>query len=392
VNRTPVAVDPGELRGKLLDWVGMAAPCRASVADTVRRLGAVQIDPVQVVAPAHLWTLSLRRGATTAADLDVALATGEVFEAYGHARVLVHRDRMPHVAGAFRRRRQGNAARAYGVEDEARSLMAQLERGDTVQSRDLASVRRVSGGWDTAGRERTKATSAALEVLWWQGRIAVVSRAGGQKQYRLTAAHLPELERMIETLPEEEAERAEAMHAFETLGVMGPGGGGPVWGSRRRWAPALADEGFITPVEAAGVRWWVRTPLLDRPAANPRRALLLAPLDNLLWHRPRLEALWDFRYRWEIYTPHGARRVGAYNMPVLLGTRFWGEADARWDGGRLTLRLVPTAPSDAVPAAIKRAQGVADRLCGQIRGGGRSRDGAAIQGGSARDSGGAVVG
>ena len=48
----------------------------------------------------------------------------------------------------------------------------------------------------------------------------------------------------------------------------------------------------------------------------------IAPLDNLLWHREMVEALFGFRYRWEVYTPVQKREYGYYVLPVLYGSRF----------------------------------------------------------------------
>ena len=34
-----------------------------------------------------------------------------------------------------------------------------------------------------------------------------------------------------------------------------------------------------------------------------KRMEFLGPLDNALWDRRLIEALFDFQYKWEIYTP-----------------------------------------------------------------------------------------
>jgi uncharacterized protein YcaQ len=60
------------------------------------------------------------------------------------------------------------------------------------------------------------------------------------------------------------------------------------------------------------------------------RAAILAPLDNLLWDRRFIEALFDFYYVWEVYKPAAERRYGYYVLPVLYGDRFI----ARFEPGR----------------------------------------------------------
>ena len=58
------------------------------------------------------------------------------------------------------------------------------------------------------------------------------------------------------------------------------------------------------------------------------RCELLAPLDNMLWDRRLIKALFDFDYKWEIYTPEAQRKYGYYVLPLLYGDRFIGRVEA----------------------------------------------------------------
>lgn len=60
------------------------------------------------------------------------------------------------------------------------------------------------------------------------------------------------------------------------------------------------------------------------------RAVIMAPLDNLLWDRRFVEELFDFTYIWEVYKPVAERRYGYYVLPILYGDRFI----ARFEPGR----------------------------------------------------------
>ena len=69
------------------------------------------------------------------------------------------------------------------------------------------------------------------------------------------------------------------------------------------------------------------------------RLEFLAPLDPMLWDRNLIEALWDFRYSWEIYTPAAKRKYGYYVLPVLCGDRFVGRIEPKADRKTKTLAV-----------------------------------------------------
>lgn len=107
---------------------------------------------------------------------------------------------------------------------------------------------------------------------------------------------------------------------------------------RRALAEARVAAGEWAEVAIEGVRrrYYALAedlPLLEMAADwEPRRTVrFLAPLDNLLWRRERLQDLFDFDYTWEVYTPAEKRRFGYYAMPILYGDRLIGRLDPKLD-------------------------------------------------------------
>ncbi len=85
-------------------------------------------------------------------------------------------------------------------------------------------------------------------------------------------------------------------------------------------------------------RWEAHPDAMDGPVTP--RTTFLSPFDRLIHDRNRAEALFDFRYRLEMYVPKAKREFGYYVLPILVGDRLVGRVEPVFDRKTGTLEVV----------------------------------------------------
>lgn len=327
---------------------------------TIGRLGLLQLDSVSVLVRAHYLPLFSRLGAYDRGLLDRLAghdgqppprARRRLFEYWAHEASLLPVELQP-----FLRWRMARAERGEGVwrglarmarerPDAIARVLEEVRGRGPLRVSDLGETGKRTGpwwGWTDA--------KAALEWLFWTGRLSAAGRRGFERLYDLTERVLPNAVLAAPTPDEAEAHRTLLRGAAGALGIATatdlrdyfrlPAGG------IKARIGELVEAGALQPVSVAG---WRQPAYLDPGARLPRRAsgaALIAPFDPLIWERARTERLFGFTYRLEIYTPAARRRHGYYVLPFLLGDRLVARVDLKTDRARARL-LVRAAHAEA---------------------------------------------
>jgi uncharacterized protein len=119
------------------------------------------------------------------------------------------------------------------------------------------------------------------------------------------------------------------------------------------------------------VEGWTAPAYLRTGQTVPRRdrgTALLCPFDPLIFFRPRVQRLFDFHYRIEIYVPAPKRQFGYYVWPFLLDGTLVGRVDLKAERTRDALHVVGAftepdqKPSRVAPALAAELRAMATWL------------------------------
>jgi uncharacterized protein YcaQ len=270
----------------------------------------------------------------------------------------------PLYAALMRSWPRGESARARSVREWLRAnsafrryVMSELEARGPLPGRALEDRAVVS--WRSRGWTADKNVSQMLEFLWRKGEVLVAGRAGQQRLWDLTERCLPPGTLNAPQLSLLAATRALTERAIRSAGIVTQAALNyrfELSGLHLREALShLQRRGVVMARRIEGVRgtWYMH--IDNEPSDGPiwrGRTTLLSPFDQLIHHRPRTEALFDFRYRMEIYVPKAKRQYGYFVLPILDGDRLVGRIDPVMERATNRIRInsvyaEPDAPEDA---------------------------------------------
>jgi uncharacterized protein len=208
-------------------------------------------------------------------------------------------------------------------------------------------------------------TKWVTEALFSAGVLTTATRVGFARHYDLTERVLPP-DVVAREVDDEEAIRELTLRAATALGLATePDIRDYFRLSPKQAKPAIAKlvaDGEIEPVEVDG---WTAPAYLRVGQTVPRRdrgTALLCPFDPLIFFRPRVQRLFDFHYRIEIYVPAPKRQFGYYVWPFLLDGRLVGRVDLKAERARDTLHVV-----GAFTEPDQQPSRVADALAAELR-------------------------
>jgi uncharacterized protein YcaQ len=305
------------------------------------RIGLIQLDSVNVFARTHYLPFFSRLGPYPREQLDRWLwGSREMFEYWAHMASVV--PAPTHRLFRWRMRKERIWKVFQEVLDEKPDyldrVLDQVRVRGPIQTSDLEDP---GTKWGNDTMWNWNEGKMALEYLFIKGHVSTAARPNFTRMYDLTERVIPAEHLETPTPADDEAIAELLMMSARSLGVATAADLadyyrlthiGPV-------LKRLVDSGSLQEVEVVG---WNRPAYLHPEATLPRDKVgtaLLSPFDNLIFFRDRVERLWDFHYRIEIYTPAPKRIYGYYVLPFLLDGDLVGRVDLKTDRESGVLRV-----------------------------------------------------
>ncbi|MEW9527160.1 winged helix-turn-helix domain-containing protein [Microbispora sp. NPDC049125] len=339
----------------------------------LRRVGAVQLDTISVLARSHELVAYARLGAVGRAAVERAYwdDPARAFEYWCHAACILPVEQWP-LYGFRRRAYRERRYRWHEVPPVVDKVLERVRSDGPLTTADIGGARKGGPWWDWSD------SKIAIEFLLDIGEVVCARRVGWRRVYDLAERVVP-AGLLAEDLSDAEGVAGLTRIAGRSLGVATRADLVDFTRVKGRYA-ALLDEALLSgaaglvPVRVSG--WpaargargpavstlpnaWADPAALDGEPRGRHRTTLLSPFDSLIWERARAERVFGLNHRLEAYVPKDKRVHGYFAMPVLSGGRIIGRVDPARDGATLVARQVGFEPGGS---AAKAVEGMRDAL------------------------------
>ena len=327
------------------------AVTRAHLRRLVSRIQVLQLDSVSVSVRAHYAPVFSRLGPYDRDVLDRAAWSHTVrsprllVEYWAHEAALMAVDDWPLLRWRMREYTHGRWGREIvkknaRLADDIVAAIAELGPSTAGQiEAHLGAEQRGRKGpwWDRSD------TKWVTEALWSAGVLTTATRIGFARHYDLTERVLPP-DVVARQVDDDEAVRQLILRAAGALGVGTETDIRDYFRlSPKQSKPAVAKLVADGELETVDVDGWTAPAYMPAGQKIPRTdrgTALLCPFDPLIFFRPRVERVFAFHYRIEIYVPQPKRQFGYYVWPFLLDGRLVGRVDLKAERARGALNVV----------------------------------------------------
>ena len=357
--------------GKQGLWPGRRWRGKKGVVEAMRTGEALQLDPLNIAARSQDIVLHSRVLDYKTDYLYQAAYEDRQFFDYGGWLAMYPMRELPYWRRHMEKRTHDEYVKYFVPEHQTvlEHVRAELRRRGPLGNRDFDGKR-----LELQSYRGRKETSVALFDMWLSGELMIHHRVGFDRVYDFRENIAPKQFDYVASEKE-----TEEFFARKSVAFMGLKNENNVRAEMRgylrenysieqmkemlgRWK----ESGMFEQVKVEGGKESYLilaedVPVLDTLAKgklpkgwHPKETTtleevtLLSPLD-IVSARGRAKKLFDFEYKWEVYTPLPLRRWGYYVLPILYGDDLVARLDPKLDRKTMTLHILGFWLEDGAP-------------------------------------------
>lgn len=308
----------------------------------IKRMGCLQFDPLNVIAMnPHLVLQSRIKNYKKEMLNELLYKDRALIDGWDKCMSIYPIEDRPYFKRYFDTALETHTWRDKKILDYVPMIKEKITELGPVTSKDIAIDDKIDWSWAP-----TSISRAVLDLLFFTGDLTIYKKMGSRKVYDFSENHLPKhildkpdpnpsdldyfkwgILRRINALGLMWDKRSEAWLGIKNLKA----------GTRKEAFESLVTEGKLMPFSIEGLEHNFYMPtenlkfLEELDKRFKRKVHFIAALDNFIWDRPLIKVLFNFDYKWEVYTPVKERKYGYYVLPILFGDAFIGRIEPRFN-------------------------------------------------------------
>jgi uncharacterized protein YcaQ len=307
-----------------------------AAAAAIAHLGYVQIDTINVIERCHHHILYSRIPDYRRTDLaHLQSVDKSILEYWTHALSYVPTADLRYFVPKMKLYRDKPSA-WFGTVNKAEiaAMKKRLRAEGPLSIRDIDDDELVDKDHPWASRKPSK---RVLQLMFYQGHVAISAREGMVKTYDLIERHFgweaspkPATERQITAYLLDRALKSQGIVSLDSICHLNA----PAKKAVRELIEARVKRRDLVPVAIEGaekIPHWAEPAVLEAATPLSHRVHVLSPFDPLVIQRKRLKIFFGYDHLFEAYLPAAKRIYGYFALPVLVGDRVVAAVDLKTD-------------------------------------------------------------
>ena len=320
-----------------LDRLDAYGEGKSGVLTYIKQVASLQQDPINIIGTNIDIILASRFSDYSPQVLTELLYQDELLiEGFDKEACLFSRDEWGQFAFARDQRVAANLRTlSYRDQEKALDYLEEVTNllqnsSEPVSPQDLNLGRLADSSWGSSNLGNT-----VLYHLWCQGVAVIAERKERRKLYKhymkaKGLANLPTFDSEADFLDWFVYRRLSGLGVYWLK--SGSGWLGQSMKERKANIERFLEQGKVVKIQVTDMKEalyltqdnYQRLLVVKNQPIKADQVRFIAPLDNFIWDRKFVQAIFDFEYVWEVYKPEKLRQYGYYVLPILLGDNFIG--------------------------------------------------------------------